>query len=207
MIDITTILTAGITASTTLAAIYLKDYFIPKKNKQVINADKTDIYIQLDKLAASCRDKLKAQQVYIAYFHNGGHFINGAKMDKYTIVGEDYDMYARSVKPTGVNRMVSDMSFNVHNLATRNQYYFEITTYKRDQCYVEWLRDRKMNAVWNVAIRNNSNDDLIGFISIEYSFNNDVTCEEAKEIIKNSDAIVWKYSNKAAKLVTDLKCK
>ena len=91
MFDYTAIIVAIITSISTIAGIYLKEWLFPKRKEQKLTIEKSNCYIELDKICASIRDTIHANAVYIAYFHNGGHFINGVEMDKYTVVGEDYD--------------------------------------------------------------------------------------------------------------------
>lgn len=91
MFDYTAIIVAIITSISTIAGIYLKEWLFPKRKEQKLTIEKSNCYIELDKICASIRDTIHANAVYIAYFHNGSHFINGVEMDKYTVVGEDYD--------------------------------------------------------------------------------------------------------------------
>lgn len=98
MFDYTAIIVAIITSISTIAGIYLKEWLFPKRKEQKLTIEKSNCYIELDKICASIRDTIHANAVYIAYFHNGGHFINSVEMDKYTVVGEDYDCCVVSYK-------------------------------------------------------------------------------------------------------------
>lgn len=98
MFDYTAIIVAIITSISTIAGIYLKEWLFPKRKEQKLTIEKSNCYIELDKICASIRDTIHANAVYIAYFHNGSHFINGVEMDKYTVVGEDYDCCVVSYK-------------------------------------------------------------------------------------------------------------
>ena len=114
MFDYTAIIVAIITSISTIAGIYLKEWLFPKRREQKLTIEKSNCYIELDKICASIRDTIHANAVYIAYFHNGGHFINGAEMDKYTVVGEDYDCCVVSYKKSFKDVLVNNFPYLFH---------------------------------------------------------------------------------------------
>ena len=116
MFDYTAIIVAIITSISTITGIYLKEWLFPKRKKQKLTIEKSNCYIELDKICASIRDTIHANAVYIAYFHNGGHFINGVEMDKYTVVGEDYDCCVVSYKKSFKDVFVNNFPYLFHNL-------------------------------------------------------------------------------------------
>ena len=114
MFDYTAIIVAIITSISTIAGIYLKEWLFPKRKEQKLTIEKSNCYIELDKICASIRDTIHANAVYIAYFHNGGHFINGVEMDKYTVVGEDYDCCVVSYKKSFKDVLVNNFPYLFH---------------------------------------------------------------------------------------------
>lgn len=68
MFDYTAIIVAIITSISTIAGIYLKEWLFPKRKEQKLTIEKSNCYIELDKICASIRDTIHANAVYIAYF-------------------------------------------------------------------------------------------------------------------------------------------
>ena len=77
----------------TLTTIWFREYWIKKQLSKTILSpiDRSDLFIKLTQICGQIREDLKANGVYIAYFHNGDHFKNGMSIDKFTVVAEDYD--------------------------------------------------------------------------------------------------------------------
>ena len=146
MFDYTAIIVAIITSISTIAGIYLKEWLFPKRKEQKLTIEKSNCYIELDKICASIRDTIHANAVYIAYFHNGGHFINSVEMDKYTVVGEDYDCCVVSYKKSFKDVLVNNFPYLFHNLLVRNRHYCnDVSKYKfQDRCYKDELESRGM---------------------------------------------------------------
>lgn len=191
MIDYTNIYVALITSISTLLSVYLKDRLFPKLNNQKLDIKKSACYIELDKICASIRDTIKAQAVYIAYFHNGGHFINGVNMDKYTVVGEDYESGFNSYKKNFKDILVNNFPYLFHNLLVRNRHYINnVSNHKfQDRCYKDDLESRGMKSAYTFLIKDPIKDTPLGFVSIEYSIPNGFDPNNEKYIWKKQNAI------------------
>jgi hypothetical protein len=192
---IATISVAIITSLTTLLGVYLKERYFPKLKQQKLSTTKSTCYIELDKICASIKDIVKANLVYIAYFHNGGHFINGVAMDKYTVVGEDYDVNCKSVKRTNKDVLVNNFPYLFHDLLVRNRHCVNSvsTQAMEDRSYKEDLENRGMKSAYTFLIKDPVKDIPIGFISLEYFAEHGFNAEDEKYI--------WKKQNTIAKLL------
>ena len=192
---IATVVVTIISSLTTLLGVYLKERYFPKVKKQKLSIDKSTCYIELDKICASIRDIVKANHVYIAYFHNGGHFINGVAMDKYTVVGEDYDIHCKSVKKSFKDILVNNFPYLFHDLLTRNRHWINVVSDKtmQDKSYKEDLETRHMNSAYTFLIKDPLADTPLGFISLEY--NNPNGFDE------DNEKYIWKKQNTIAKLL------
>ena len=192
---VATIVVAIITSVTTICGMYLKERYFPKKKQQTLSTIKSNCYIELDKICASIRDIVKANLVYIAYFHNGGHFINGVAMDKYTVVGEDYDVNVKSIKKSFKDVLVNNFPYLFHDLLIRNRHYITSTETQpmHDKSYKEDLETRGMKSAYTFLIKDPVKDTPIGFISLEYFKANGFNDEDEKYI--------WKKQNTIAKLL------
>ena len=60
MFDYTAIIVAIITSISTIAGIYLKEWLFPKRKEQKLTIEKSNCYIELDKICASIRDTVHA---------------------------------------------------------------------------------------------------------------------------------------------------
>lgn len=193
--DYTLILVALISSITTLFGTYLKEYFFPQRKKQELTTHKSNCYIELDRICAVIKDAVKAQGVYIAYFHNGGHFINGVQMDKYTIVGEDYDINMTSYKKQHKDILVNNFPYLFHNLITRNRHYIKDVENNmfQDKYYKDELIARNVKSVYSFLISDPVKNTPIGFVSIEYT--------NQTEFDVNNEHYIWKRQNKIANLL------
>lgn len=195
MFDINQLLTVLITSATTLICVYLKEYFFPKKKQQKLTINKSNCYIELDRICAAIRDICKAQSVYIAYFHNGGHFINGVEMDKYTVVGEDYGDDLESHKKYGKDILVTNFPYLFHNLLVRNRHYIDDVNehYFHDKCYKDDLKRRNALSAYTFLIKDPISELPLGFISLEFDI--------VKGFNEDDEAEIWKKQNKIANLL------
>lgn len=186
---------AIITSITTIFGIYLKEKYFPRIKTQTLSTIKSTCYIELDKICASIKDIVKANMVYVAYFHNGGHFINGITMDKYTVVGEDYDVNCRSIKKTSKDVLVNNFPYLFHDLLVRNRHYINSVQNQamEDKSYKEDLENRNIKSAYTFLIKDPIKDIPIGFISLEYFKENGFN--------ETDEKYIWKKQNTIAKLL------
>lgn len=201
MIDLTAIIVCVITMLSTLISVYLKERFFPKLERQVLTVDKSTFYLKLDTICHTIKEAVKADGVYIAYFHNGGHFINGVGMDKYTVVGEDYQEDMKSYKTQYRDVMVNNFSYLFHNLLVSNRNYIHDISKNssQDKAYKEDLKNRNINSTYTFLIKDVIKETPIGFISIEYKNINSFSVE--------SEAYIWKHQNAISNLLNMTKTK
>ena len=199
MIDITSVIVSVITAITTILGIYLKERLFPKLKQQSLTVTKSNFYLELDIICRKIRESVKADGVYIAYFHNGGHFITGIDMDKYTVVGEDYSPELKSYKAQYKDVLVNSFSYLFHNLLVSNRHYLEDINKNpdKDRGYKEDLKNRNINSTFTFLVRDPIKKTPIGFISIEYS--------KANTFAKEVESYIWKHQNDVANLLNSTK--
>lgn len=195
MIDLTAIIVCIITMCSTIMSVYLKERFFPKLEKQVLTVDKSTFYLKLDTICHTIREAVHSDGVYIAYFHNGGHFINGIGMDKYTVVGEDYREDMKSYKNQYKDVMVNSFSYLFHSLLVSNRHYMNDISknISQDRAYKEDLKNRGINSTYTFLIKDVIKETPIGFISVEYSTINAFSIE--------SEAYIWKHQNAISNLL------
>jgi len=211
-----TIITALISAITVIVSIFFKDYISkrPKKGTVVSIEDRSMFYLEMDKICNVIRESLEADGAYLAYFHNGGVFANGISMDKFTVVGEDYNQYIKlsSYKKAYYATMINYISYVYHRLLTNNRYNACTGLPCGDNCVnlvnglcpsnqdvvadISFRNDlikRKVSSIYMYLIKDPVSDKPIGFFALEYI---------SKYIMTEFDeSKVWKHQNKLSKLL------
>lgn len=195
----TAIITSVLSSVTVLASIWYKDYYIARKLKAKSNAismqDKSMFYLEMDKTCGVIREALYADGTYLAYFHNGGVFANGIAMDKFTVVGEDYNekIHCSNYKKTYYATMINYMSYAYHRLLTNNRYYVPIVADVSDLSFKDDLSRRKVSSMYMFLIKDPITDKPIGFFAVEYV--------KPYTFDKINESEIWKHQNKLSRLL------
>lgn len=195
---VTTIITATISSITVLIAIWYKDY-LNKRNaikNTISREDKSMFYLEMDKTCNLIRESLKADGSYLAYFHNGGVFTNGITMDKFTVVGEDYNeiIHCQSYKKWYYATMINYISYGYHRLLTTGRYgAFNIEDVS-DLSFKNDLIKRKIKSFYMFLIKDPVTDKPVGFFSLEYI--------NSFDLPKFHESEIWKHQNKLSRLLS-----
>ena len=177
------VLPVVVSSITVILAIWYKDKLIKKKHKITIQ-DKSTFYLEMDKICASIRKSLHANGTYLAYFHNGGTFANGINMDKFTVVGEDYDDH--------INTNSYYMAYAYRRLLIDNRYYInDINDLSIDLSLKADLMKRKVTSTYMFLIKDPLKDTPIGFCVVEF----------INKVELSNESEIWKYQNKLYKLL------
>ena len=215
MQPLTAILTVVISSITVILSVWYKDYLSKRpKHIPVSMEDKSMFYLEMDKTCSLIRESLNADGSYLAYFHNGGMFANGIAMDKFTVVGEDYNQYIKtsSYKKMYYATMINYISYAYHRLLTTNRYtacsglpcgsdclsdagkscVFNLDIVA-DLSFKNDLLKRKISSVHMFLMKDPVTDKPIGFFTLEYI---------NKYIMTDLDeSKIWKYQNKLSNLL------
>ena len=212
---LTAIITALVSSITVLASIWYKDYLSKHShNSKLSIQDKGMFYLEMDKTCNIIRESLNADGSYLAYFHNGGSFSNGISMDKFTVVGEDYNQYIRglSYKKLYYATMINYISYAYLRLLTNSRYKActgipcgDTCGYKNgkdcsfghdivaDISFKNDLMKRNISSIYMFVIKDPISDKPIGFFALEYIGKYEMTKVDESEI--------WKHQNKLSKLL------
>lgn len=212
----TALITASISSVTVIVSIWFTDYIKrrPKKGTIISPEDRSMFYLEMDKTCNLIRESLEADGSYLAYFHNGGFFGNGISMDKFTVVGEDYNQYVKlsSYKKAYSATMINYISYAYHRLLTNNRYYActglpcgtecrkengleckDKQDVVADLSFRNDLLKRKISSLYMYIIKDPVTDKPIGFFALEYI---------SKYIMTDADeSKVWKHQNKLSRLL------
>lgn len=194
------VVTIIITNLFTLASIWMKDYWVKKRLSKTTMSpiDRSELFIKLTQICGQIREDLKANGVYIAYFHNGDHFKNGLSIDKFTVVAEDYDT---KVKTSYINKYqmitINYINYLYHRLLTDGRCYKEDVPNLDmiDTNYKEDLIKRKMLCSYSFLIKDD-NEKPVGFISLEYN-----TLFQFK---KEMESCIWKHQLSTSKSIRNI---
>lgn len=195
------IVTSISTIFITLGTIWLKEYIIPKKLTTHLDKDNINSYIKLNQICRKIRYITQADGVYIAQFHNGGIYSNGVKMNKYTVVGEDYIPGIESYKRQYTNIHCNTISYLIHDLICSYKHIIEdVTSFNfNDNIYKDDLRKRNIKSTHSFLIKEPYSKKPLGFISLEFS--------NPQPYIKEKEDSIWKYENDIASVLNRKKLK
>jgi len=176
----------------TLSTVYLREYVIKRKLQvKTSPIDRSLVFINLIKICGQIKTDLKADGVYIAYFHNGDYYKNGLSIDKFTVVAEDYNTNVNfnnglSYISKYQSITIQHISYMYHRLLTDNRCYSrDIANLKMiDNVYKEDCLSRNIKSTFSFLIKD-ENEKPIGFISIEYM---DTVCFK-----KDNEYLIWKH--------------
>lgn len=184
--------TIGIIASGWATHYFRRRY--AKKNTPSME-DKSMCYLEMDKICSSIRTSVGADGSYLAYFHNGGVFSNGIAMDKFTVVGEDYNSRVRcqSYKKSYSAMMINYMPYAYHRLLVDNKHLVDNIEDMVDLTYKGDLIKRKISSMYMYLIKDPVSDKPIGFFGLEYVDRYVLTSVEEMNI--------WKQQNRISKLL------
>lgn len=177
-----------------VGVVALKEWIAKRKSKAhtELHINKTECWMQLDKITSNIREALDAKGIFIAYFHNGGKFCNGLNMDKFTVIAEDYDISIKdSYKRHYANVLTSLMPYTILRLYRDGKYILRMSkvTKYHSNTYVNDLKNRGVNTTVSVLIRDLTSDMPIGFLSVEFAEDFEPTQECMTTIWKNHNRI------------------
>lgn len=192
-----------ITQAFTILALYLKEYYFKQKlsSPKLSPIDRSAIFLKLGQTCGRIRKDLKANGVYIAYFHNGDYYKNGLSIDKFTVVAEDYDEgtkmnYIVKYQMTTINYI----NYIYHRLLTDSRYYMEDVpnTKMSDVNYKDDLTQRGVISSYSFLIKD-YDEKPIGFISIEFTSKFKLTVEQ--------EHLIWKHQLSTYKSIKNITSK
>lgn len=184
----------------TLTTIWFREYWIKKQLSKTILSpiDRSDLFIKLTQICGQIREDLKANGVYIAYFHNGDHFKNGMSIDKFTVVAEDYD---NKIKGGYIGKYqmitINYINYLYHRLLTDGRCYKEDIGELDmiDSNYKEDLIKRKVYSSYSFLIKDDD-EKPVGFISLEYL--------KEFDFKREYESYIWKHQLSTSKSIKNI---
>ena len=194
---IVVLITNTFTLIGSILVIWLREYYIKRKllSNTLSPIDKSELYLRLTRICGDIKNDLKANGVYIAYFHNGDYFKNGLSIEKFTVVAEDYDeIIGISYISTYANKPIQYVTYLYHRLLTDGRCYKkDIPQLKMiDTVYKQDCINRHVNSTYSFLIKD-GDEKPIGFISVEYIDN---ICFKRED-----EAYIWKHQLSTSKTI------
>lgn len=187
-----------------IVTVWLREYYIKKKLRENIELSpikKSEFYLKLTHICGEIKRDLKADGVFIAYFHNGDYYKNGLSIDKFTVVAEDYNTNIESGYISKYqNRTINYITYLYHRLLVDDRCYKEnISNLKMiDATYKEDCLLRNVISTYSFIIKN-ADETPIGFISLEYTY--------PFEFKKEYESFIWKHQLSTSKNIKQITCK
>ncbi len=177
-----------------VGVVALKEWIAKRKRQahENLHINKTECWMQLDKITSNIRETLNAKGIFIAYFHNGGKFCNDLNMDKFTVIAEDYDITIKeSYKRRYNNVLTSLMPYIILRLYRDGKYILRMSNVTKyySTTYINDLKDRGINTAVSILIRDLITDMPIGFLSVEFAEDFEPTQDYMTTLWKNHNRI------------------
>jgi len=160
---ITTILTGGFKILELWYQNRLKNK--AKKNRTPLK-DVAKFSLDLDQVLFDIMRKTGADRVFFARFHNGGTFIDGIPMDKFTVTNEVYSFGQSKISPLLQNVLLSTRSSIMYELLFEYEFKREDTS-KYTDGFEKMVLDQNIKSIYMFLI-SDLNDMPIGFIEVSF---------------------------------------
>jgi hypothetical protein len=138
--------------------------------------------LTIDKILFEILQECVADRVIFARFHNGGTFIDGVPIDKFSVANEVYTSDEMSVSLQLQNVLLSTRPSAMYELLFTDSFFREDTsTYTSG--FEKMLFNYDVKSIYMFLIKD-LDDKPIGFVELSYINNKNVLDEESKLFIK-----------------------
>lgn len=164
---IVTILTTILTGLFQILSVWYK-YILDnrkKKSKPTLH-DVIKNSLDIDKSLFEIMQECKADRVIFARFHNGGTFIDGVPIDKFTVANEVYNKDDYSVSLELQNVLLSTRPAAMYELLFTDEFIREDTS-KYNAGFEKMLFNYDVKSIYMFLIKD-LEDKPIGFIELTY---------------------------------------
>lgn len=145
----------------------------------------------LNKTLFNIRNQLGASDIFLARFHNGGQFINGLKIDKFSITNESPRMNCEPVQHDFENVMFSRYSRTISTLLYSNR--FEVPNTQGEDGLPRDIAQKGYRSMYVFLIK--GLDDIpAGFVAVLFKNQTDLT-EDQRQIVESHHNTILNYVN------------
>lgn len=137
------------------------------------------------------RNKLNASNIFLARFHNGGQFINGMKIDKFSITNESPSNNTKALQKDYENVMFTRYSKTISNLLYTDKFYIPDT--EKQEGFPLEVNQRGYQSLYLFLIK--GIDQIpAGFVAILFE-NKTMLESEQKQIVESYHNQILNYVN------------
>jgi len=166
---------------------------IEKQNKSDLKQVSL-INLKIDKILYEMLESMEANVVALSKFHNGGRFIDGMSMDKYSMTNEVTKNYQHGSRiPDSQNIFLSAMPDVMYELLFANKYSNpDVESMTKSNFYRNVLLDKGIKSIFLFLIKD-LNEAPIGFVTVAYS--------SKHKIDQDKLGLIWKKHNTLLQLI------
>lgn len=165
-------------------SVGFKDYLDKRKNKgqkenhDSITQNDLETMVIVQKFLEDLIDRWEIDRAAIYQFHNGGKFLNGVSMKKYSLTHEATGPGIDKIKSISQNLFLSNHPFLIKKLSESSIFSYEISDPELESVYSK-LEEQGVLQIIIVPIRS-LNNELIGSVSF-YMIKHTVAVSQAME--------------------------
>ena len=188
------VLAACVGGGMKIMEILYKNRIEKSKKKHYSLKDITMYALNIDKILFDILTKLNASRIILARFHNGGTFIGGLPIDKFSVTNEIYgDDVDHSITQMMQNILLSTHSQVIHELLV-SDCYFRASLNDVPNGFKKMLSIGGVKSVYLFLIKD-IDETPMSFICITFN-------EKETELHQDEISYVWKNHNFMLKLMT-----
>jgi hypothetical protein len=141
------------------------------ERRRVINngtmVEKSYRALNMNRICSRLLEKSMAHRVTMNIFHNGGEFITGLKMDRFTCVAEDYVEGLTPVMPSYQGSLLSLAPYTMNRLIVNKEHHSDNVDDMSDKVLRDMLTAHGTKSIYGYLV-SDVFDKPIGFITFSY---------------------------------------
>ena len=186
-----TLLAAAISATATLASVWLGRKIMCKRKRDAI-VDETiqngNVYTALEFLI----EEVGADRAYVMEFHNGAHYFSGRGQQKFSCTYETVKNGISAEFGNSQNHRISNFHHYINELVNDGQFSYTNVDAIPDTAFKTLLKDKGVSAIFNVPLKT-LNGKVIGILGVDYVRSSEPFKEDMPQFMKSQARIVAGY--------------
>lgn len=131
-------------------------------------AEKTHRALSMNRICSRLLEDAEADRVTINIFHNGGEFITGMKMDKFTCVAEDYKEGLTPIMQAYQGTLLTIAPYAMHRVLVNKEYIANDISCIVDKVFRDMVMQEGMKSIVMYLITDVF-DKPMGFVAMYYT--------------------------------------
>ena len=186
-----TILAAFISATATLASVWLGRQIMDRKKRDAI-VDETiqngNVYTALEFLL----EEVGGDRAYVMEFHNGAHYFSGRGQQKFSCTYETVENGISAEFANSQNHRISNFHHYINELVNEGSFAYSKIDDVPDVAFKTLLKDKGVHSIYNVPLKT-LNGKIIGILGVDYVRGASPFPEDMLQFMKRQARIVTGY--------------